>query len=141
MKKNVFFWHRMEEEGLVQFVLAKLPNHMAANSNVFNAIASTGGSRNTTSRTEIAAGVTAVGEAMRDFVTAIETTNTNQEEYRTREEERQKSQEISRLEEEIFQLEMRMGDNDRNVVPEYQINIMTARKLKLEEDVHKLKTN
>ena len=126
-----FFWHRMEEEGLIQFVSAKLPKHMAAHSDVFNAIASTGGSRNKSTRTEIAAGITAVSEAMNGFVTAIENNS-------TREQENHGRQEIHRLKEEIFQLAMEIADPQ---VPLYQKNIMKARKLELEDDVLKLKTN
>ena len=121
----------MEEEGLIQFVLAKLPKHMAAHSDVFTAIASTGGSRNTSSRAEIAAGIMAVSESMNGFVTAIENNS-------TREQENHKRQEIRRLKEEIFQLAMEIADPQ---VPLYRKNMMKARKLELEDDVLKLKTN
>ena len=104
---------------------------MVAHSNVFNAIASTGGLRNTFTRTEIATGIKAVSEAMNGFVTAIEDNITAEQEY-------QNSQEIRRLEEEIFQLQMKITEPD---VPQYHKNIMEARKLKLEDDLLKLNTN
>ena len=129
----LFFWYRMEEEGLIQFVLAKLPQHMAANSDVFTAIVSTSGLRNTSSRAEIATGITALSEAMNGFVRAIENNSTREQRNFT-------SQEIRRLEEEIFQLEMEIADTNVSE-HEHRVNIMKARKLKLEDDVLKLKNN
>ena len=32
----LYFWHLLDEGGLVQFTLAKLPNYIAANSESFN---------------------------------------------------------------------------------------------------------
>ena len=125
------FWHQTEQEGLTQFVLAKLPKHMAAHSDVFNAIASTGGLRNTSTRTEIAAGITAVSEAINRFVTALEDSNTAEQDY-------WHSKETCRLEEEIFQIEMKIAEPD---VQLYHKNIMVKRELKLEDDLLKLNNN
>ena len=87
--------------------------------------------RNTSSRAEIAAGITAVSEAMNGFVRGIENNSTREQRNFT-------SQEICRLEEEIFQLEMEIADTNVSE-HEHRVNIMKARKLKLEDDVLKLK--
>ena len=127
----MFFWHRIEEEGLIQFVLAKLPKHMAANSNVFNLIYWWFEKHINQNRNSC----WYCGSQWNDERICNSYTNNN-----TTEQEYKKSQKICRLEEEILQLQMKIENLDRTQVPLYQVNIMKARKLKLEEDLLKLNT-
>ena len=34
----LYFWHMLEQQGLLQFALAKLPNHMLANSEQYSLV-------------------------------------------------------------------------------------------------------
>ena len=97
----LYFWHLLEQQGLLQFALAKLPNHMKANSEQYSLVASSKNNRSVDNKARLATSVEKVASGINAFA---ETMKQNvYDEKRT-----QKEKKLDKYDEPIFELEMKL---------------------------------
>ena len=120
----LYYWQRLDEEGQVQFTLAKLPEWMKANSGQF-ALTSQPGQRSSAAAnekafTQLSASIGTVGESIATYAVASIGRN------------------VDKFEKDLFALEMKMVDVD-DADPRY--NIFKKRKEALEKSIQKAKSD
>ena len=115
----LYFWHMLEEQGLLQFALAKLPKHMLANSEQYSLVSMSKNSRSGDNKAKLAASVELVANGINAFATTV----TKVQYQLTIEENKEK----------IFELEMKIEHPD-NTLPamKWMVPILKKRKLELE---------
>mmetsp|Transcript_10444 Transcript_10444/g.11992 ORF Transcript_10444/g.11992 Transcript_10444/m.11992 type:complete len:121 (+) Transcript_10444:42-404(+) len=110
----------LEEQGLLQFALAKLPKHMLANSEQYSLVSISKNSRSGDNKAKLAASVEMVANRINAFATSV----TRNQYQLTIEENKEK----------IFELEMKIEHPDnKQPAMEWMIPILKKRKLDLEE--------
>ena len=114
MEKNwylLYYWHRLDEEGLVQFALSKLPKFMSANSNHFENVTSPKKKKHKSELTEAIGGV---GKGIQNFASTINASHMDKKEV------------------ELYNLKMELADPTK---PDWQKPLLKERITKLEADI------
>ena len=120
----LYYWQRLDEEGQVQFTLAKLPGWMKANSGQF-ALTSPPSQRSSTAAnekafTQLSASIGTVGESIATYAVASIGRN------------------VDKFEKDLFALEMKMVDVAES---DPRHNILKKRKLALEQCIQQAKSD
>ena len=122
----LYFWHMLEEQGLLQFALAKLPKHMLANSEQYSLVSRSNNSRSGDNKAKLAMSVDKVADGITAFARSVEHT--------------QYEAKIDQNEKEIFELELKIGHPDNNLEDtKWMIPIFKKRKIDLEDKNNYLK--
>ncbi len=121
----LYYWQRLDEEGQVQFTLAKLPNWMKANSGQFALTSSGPSNRSSTvasekAFTQLSASIGTVGDSIATYAVASMGRN------------------VDKFEKDLFALEMKMVDID-STDPRYIL--FSKRKHALEQNIKQAKSD
>ena len=124
----LYFWHIMlEQQGLLQFALVKLPKHMLANSEQYSLVSRSNNSRSGDNKAKLATvSVDKVAEGINAFARTVEHS--------------QYEDKIDQNEKEIFDDDMKIGHPDNNLpATKWMIPILKKRKKDLEDKNNYLK--